>query len=655
MLYQIKNELITEVRKCLTSLFTLDEDQYQVNIQFPSRIEFGDFSLTFPFELARLLRQSPGKTAAQFKDAFIRPDYISRIEIAGGGFVNLYLKREHIIKDMLKSLASDSLWLPYEEDTDKYIVEHTNINPNKAAHIGHLRNAVLGDSLVRLMRFNGKQVEVQNYIDNTGVQVADVVVGFLYIEKMDFDQIKNIPSPFDYICWDLYARVSDFYARSEENQKLRDHVLQAIERNDAQISSVADYVSTRIVNCHLDTMERLGITYDLLPRESDILELKFWDVAFEQLQKTGVITYETEGVNQGCWILKYDRDDKEDTKIIVRSNGTVTYTGKDIAYQLWKLGKLNRDFWYEPFRYLSDGHVVWMTSSEPGSFGELSPPSFGNGDRIYNVIDVRQAYTQNVVYEGVRRLGYSRAAENSIHFSYEMVALSPRCAQEMGFELTEEEKQKAHVEVSGRRGLGVKADDFLDLLEKNALTEVRNRNPEMDPEKQSAIAHDIAVGALRYFMVKFTRNSLIVFDFEDALSFEGETGPYLQYSVVRARNILLKYQERYNMTIEKLMTVWQRFTEDELGDFPDDVWDLVSTLLRFREMSRSSLMSMEISSLARNLFSVSQKFSYFYNTHQIIGEKNSVYRNIFLAVVVIYHRVMTKGLEILGIPIPERM
>lgn len=655
MFHQLKHELAAAVQNCLAERFQIDAARYPVNIQYPARPEFGDMALAFPFELAKVLRQAPARIAAQFRESFQPPACVQRVEVAGGGYINLFLNRGDLLRAVMDQWQADRRWLPFGTDPGKYIVEHTNINPNKAAHIGHLRNAVLGDSLVRLMRFNGKRVEVQNYIDNTGVQVADVVVGFMELEKLGLDQIREIGGRFDHYCWDLYARVTRYYELDERNQHRRLEVLRAIEEGHGDAAEIAAEVSTRIINCHLDTMERLDVIYDILPRESDILHLHFWDAAFALLRQTGSLTLETEGPNSGCWVMKYDKDGQEDTKIIVRSNGTVTYTGKDIAYQLWKLGKLGQDFFYEPFRVYPEGHAVWITSAEPPAESELVPPSFGSGDWVYNVIDARQAYTQNVVFEGVRRLGFAEAAEHSIHFFYEMVALSPRCAEELGFSLTEEERQRPHVEVSGRKGLGVKADDLLDRLEAKALAEVNGRNPEMPAETARLIARQIAVGALRYFMVKFTRNSLIVFDFEDALNFDGETGPYLQYSAVRARNILQKYQENYHVDRTQVVATWRDLLGQPLPALPDDVWELFTTLLKIRDVARLVLENGEISGFARFLYTLSQKFSNFYNRHRIIGEQDPAIRYIFLLLVDIYYEGMKTGLNVLGISVPERM
>jgi len=656
MLYTIKAELTEAVQRTLAARFGVTPAQYRVGLQYSARPEFGDFSLPFAFELARVLRQSPLKTAQAFLESFEPPPGVDRAEIAGGGYVNLFLKRAELLGWVLGGGFRNPEKLPGETDPAKYIVEHTNINPNKAAHVGHLRNAVLGDSLVRLMRFNGKQVEVQNYIDNTGVQVADVVVGFLHLEPRTVEEIRQWEGRFDYLCWDVYARVTQFYEQDKGREKLRADVLKHLEEGGNDVAAMAEEISLRIVNCHLDTMERLGIRYDVLPRESDILHLNFWASAFEQLRAAGVVSFETEGPNRGCWVMTYEKDGAADTKIMVRSNGTVTYSGKDLAYHLWKLGRLGLDFQYEPFRAYPDGHVVWLsTSQDPGPTG-LERPRFGGGEWVFNVIDARQAYTQNVVYEGVRRLGFTAEADHSVHFAYEIVALSPRCAQELGFELSEADRQRTHVEVSGRKGLGVKADDLLDRLEEKTLQEVQSRNPDLDPDRSREIARQVAVGALRYFMVKFTRNSLIVFDFDDALNFDGETGPYLQYSAVRAKNVIQKYLAAYGVTEAERQAAQAEVGSRLAGaEIPPDVWELVLEILKFRDVARTCLAHQELSSLAKYLYALAQRFSNFYNRHRIIGEENVVLRHIFLAVVDIYLQVMRSGLEILGIPVPERM
>ncbi|MCW3982084.1 MAG: arginine--tRNA ligase, partial [Candidatus Bathyarchaeota archaeon] len=433
----------------------------------PPRIEMGDLAFPFPFQLARVLRKAPAKIAQEVVDNIGPIEGVSYLEAAGAGFINLFLDRPSFFKKLYQWLESGHT----EEDTAKIIVEHTNINPNKAAHIGHLRNAILGDTFVRHLKSMGRRVEVQNYIDNTGVQVADVVVGFHFLRKMSLQDVELIEEPFDYYCWDLYAEVSEWYGEDTERQQYRQDVLHAIEEGEEPFFSLAEHISNRIVRAHLRTMLRIGVKYDVLPRESEILHLKFWEEAFSLLKEREAITFVEDGPNKGCWVmvLPGENGQEDEEKVIVRSNGTVTYVGKDIAYQLWKFGLLGKSFFYQVFDSYDNGQKIWVTSVQPSS---ETGPEFGRAERVFNVIDVRQSYLQRVVVQGLRRLGFEAQAENSTHFSYEMVALSPRCCSELGISLSEEDESRPYVEVSGRKGLGVKADDLIDKLMENSLREV---------------------------------------------------------------------------------------------------------------------------------------------------------------------------------------
>ena len=381
---------------------------------------------------------------------------------------------------------------------------------------------------------------MQNYIDNTGVQVADVVVGFLHLERKSEHEVARLaedPSVrFDFYCWDLYASVTRFYEDDASRLELRSRTLQEIEEGEHEAARVAEMVSIAIVCCHLATMLRLNVSYDLLPRESEILHLQFWEKAFELLREKGAIYLEAEGKNKGCWVMRQpgaetsDGDDAEaeqardpeDNKVIVRSNGTVTYVGKDIAYQLWKFGLLGKDFHYRPFHTYPNAHALWVSSTQAAG-GQA--PAFGRGQRVYNVIDVRQSYLQNIVEQGLRALGYEEQADRSIHFAYEMVALSPRCCAEMGIELSPEDRKRPYVEISGRKGLGIKADDLVDRLIAEALREVEARHPDEPDEVRRRIATQIAIGALRYFLLKYTCNAVIAFDFPGGAELRGGDRP----------------------------------------------------------------------------------------------------------------------------------
>jgi len=677
-LTELQQKLKQRIRSAARETFGVELPQ--VNAETPPRAELGDLAFPVSFELAKLIKQATGEKqnpraiAEKLKTQLEDIEEVSRVEIAGAGYINVFYDRAKLLGIFAGPVEQDQERL----DRPKKMVEHTSINPNKAAHIGHVRNAVLGDTFVRILKAAGDRIEVQNYIDNTGVQVADVVVGFLHLEKKDLDQIKALDAslskdyPFDYYCWDLYTKVGLFYRdgnaggdMNSEKVKLRNEVLHALEEGGNTIAELADYVATRNVECILDTMERLGIRYDLLARESDILHLHFWNRAFELMKTNGVIRYETEGRHAGCWVMPFEShtgtDEHESDKIIVRSNGTVTYTGKDIAYQLWKLGKLGLDFHYRVFRNYQDGHTLWATQAEPEA-SRTERPSFGGGVTVYNVIDSRQSYPQEIVARGVAAVVPEIGEDASIHFSYEMVALSPAACDELGIELSDEDRARPYIEMSGRKGLGVKADDLINQLEAGALTEVEKRNPELSEADKRATAHEVAVAALRYFLLKFTRNTVIAFDFKEALSFEGETGPYCQYAAVRTNSIFRKLPDETVAASDTLIrqiagddALQEKVSEVLSGEGGTEIWSLVMLSQQLDEVIVQCRNSAEPANLAKYTFSLARAFSRFYHDHRILTEQDEVRRGVLIAVTKIIRTQLTTALGILGINVPEQM
>ncbi|HEV2448523.1 MAG TPA: arginine--tRNA ligase, partial [Candidatus Sulfopaludibacter sp.] len=534
MFHSIEKQVASAFRAHIQIRYGID---LAVSVEQPRQSDFGEIAVPAAFQLAKQLRQAPKKIAAELVDEIPPIEGVAAMEVAGNGYINIRLDRAAYGAALLRGEAETAAG-----SGGKIIVEHTNINPNKAAHSGHLRNAALGDTFVRMLRARGNQVEVQNYIDNTGVQVADVVVGFHRLEHKTPAEVQAlIDDPavrFDYYCWDLYARTSAYYKEHPESLAWRTQTLHAIESGEGEVAELAHLVADAIVQAHLATMLRMGVEYDVLPRESEILHLHFWAAAFELLKEKKAIYYETEGKLAGCWVMP---GLSEEGKVIVRSDGTVVYTGKDIAYQLWKFGLLGRDFHYKPLHTYADGRVLWVSTDEETAQADRQ---FGHGTRVYNVIDTRQSYLQDVVVAGLRALGYKEQADRSVHFNYEMVALSPRCCADLGIPVPEEDRKKPYVEVSGRKGLGVKADDLMDSLIAKALEEVKSRHPEDAEAANRKVAAQIAMAALRYFLLKYTRNTVIAFDLQEALSFVGETGPYVQYTAVRAARVLDKLSER---------------------------------------------------------------------------------------------------------------
>ena len=628
----------------------------------PPRVEMGEIATPVCFELAKRLKRAPRQIAQEIAVQLQPIEGVSRVEVAGGGYVNLFFSRPAF----LASAVADAEIAPAAAPADapKCIVEHTNINPNKAAHIGHLRNAALGDTLVRILRRAGRRVEVQNYIDNTGVQVADVVIGFVHIAMKSVDEVHALAAQpkFDYLCWDLYASVSRFFEEDKTRVALRGKTLQSIEEGRGAAAEMAGVVAPAIVRCHLHTMERLGIEYDLLPRESEILHLKFWEAAFDLLKQRNAIHLAASGKNSGCWVMRLNdaadaadaSGEDDDAKVIVRSNGTVTYVGKDIAYQMWKFGLLGKDFRYQKFHAYSDKHVLWSSVSGDG---DSSAPAFGKAAIVYNVIDARQAYLQNVVVAGLRALGFNEQAGRSIHFSYEIVALTPRCAAELGYTLNEEDARKPYVEVSGRKGLGVKADDLLDRLESAALAEVRERHPELPGAELAGIAHAIAIGALRYFLLKFTRTAIIAFDFKDALSFEGETGPYCQYAVVRARNIFRKLREQQpDFDLHLLGQVDQKAAAGLFsGAEGNGLWELVILAGSLGMQIEAAVGAQEPAFIAKYAFQLAQAFNLFYHHHRVLAEEDAGKKKFLLQLSRLAEVQLVAALGLLGIEAPEKM
>jgi arginyl-tRNA synthetase len=641
-------------------------------VEDPPKIEFGEYAFPLAFELARKLRKPPRKIAEEIVAGIGPIEGFERLEVAGAGYINAHVDRAEFAAALVKdALPKPKISQPEAPDRrGKVLVEHTSINPNKAAHIGHLRNAILGDTFVRLLREADRKVDVQNYIDNTGVQVADVVVGFTHIEKKSRDEIEALAHQprFDYYCWDLYARVSQWYEQDKQNLQARAQTLHGIEDAASETAAIAELISTAVLRRHLETMDRLEIEYDFLPRESEILHLHFWDAAFAKLKDAGVLTYENAGKNKGCWVMRRagtvsteDGGDpkeaepisEEDQKVIVRSNGTVGYVGKDIAYHMWKFGLLGRDFGYCKFYRYPDQHDCWMSSTQ----GEKDHPHFGGVAEIYNVIDARQSEAQNTVIEALRGLGHNEAADHYTHFSYEMVALTPRCAAELGYTLRDEDKTRSYIEVSGRRGFGVKADDLLDQLIASAKSEVDSRHPQLtDPERLS-IATQIAIGALRYFMLKFTKQSVIAFDFKEALSFEGETGPYAQYAVVRATSIFKKAAidaDTFSRDLASTVSA-ETLAKFLAGDNANEFWELWLVSAKTSYLVDQCIATTEPAYLAKHAFRLAQLFNTFYHRHPILSEPEEERKQFLLATVAVVRRELIRTLAVMGITVPPVM
>jgi len=658
--------------------------ELSVVLERPPKLEMGEAASPVCFELAKRLKKAPRQIAQEIATSLPKIAGIGRVEVAGAGYLNAFFDRAWFWESARKEASGPSQSLRANE-RKKVIVEHTSINPNKAAHIGHLRNAVLGDTMVRLLRHSGHDVAVQNYIDNTGVQVADVVIAFEQMEKKSLAEVKTLAAGknFDYLCWDLYAKATQFFEEDKVRAgKLRGETLKAIEAGRGETAEMATVIADAVVEFHLRTMARLDIFYELLARESEILHLHFWDAAFEKLKASGAIQLATSGKNAGCWVMPWGKEvkeveevkeksglgeastaeDEDQAKIIVRSNGTVTYVGKDIAYQLWKFGLLGKDFHYRRWPNPPDAKELWATTA---GANETGAPHFGGAEAVYNVIDARQAYLQEVVAEGLRALGHAKEAENSIHFDYEIVALTPRCAAEMGYELSAEDAKRPYVEVSGRKGFGVKADDLITRMLAAAEARVLQKHADMAGVELKQTANALAVGALRFFLLKVTRNTIIAFDFEEALSAEGETGPYCQYAIVRIRGIRRKGQDRgveeasgleLKLSAD-LQTPEQNAALKKIMEGPESntIWEVLLASGSLDFAVDAAIGAQEPAFVSKYAFQLAQAFNNFYHKHHILSEADEEKRAFLLGLTELVERQLVLALGLLGMEAPEKM
>ena len=672
------NVYLTLIERLRQALAAHIHEKYAVELSIalekPPKLEMGEAASPVCFELAKRLRKAPRQIAQEIAGSFPTVEGIARVEVAGGGYLNAYFDRGAFWESLASGVESNDS-AKGRAQAGKVIVEHTSINPNKAAHIGHLRNAVLGDTMVRLLRHSGRDVAVQNYIDNTGVQVADVVIAFQRMENKSLAEVTALAATprFDYVCWDLYAKATQFFDEDKTRaQKLRGETLQAIEAGGAnETAQMATVIADSVVDAHLRTMARLDIFYELLARESEILHLHFWDAAFEKLKSSGAIQYVASGKMAGCWAMPWHResspeeaapeeDEQDQAKIIVRSNGTVTYVGKDIAYQLWKFGLLGKDFHYRKWPNPPGDKTLWATTTHSNENGA---PHFGGATAVYNVIDSRQAYLQDVVAEGLRALGHIKEAENSIHFDYEIVALTPRCAAEMGYDIAPDESKKSHVEVSGRKGLGVKADDLIDRMLKAAEWRVLQKHPDMAGAELQRTARALAIGALRFFLLKYTRNTIIAFDFDDALSAEGETGPYCQYAIVRIRGIRRKGAEtemtrsdvESSSATQPLRAVLAAAQNVLNGPEGHGIWEVLLQAGSLDHSVDAAIGAQEPAFVSKYAFQLAQAFNNFYHKHHILSESDDAKRAFLLRLTEVVERELVCALRLLGIEAPEKM
>lgn len=640
-------------------LLKLIEKQYGISIEktsieIPPARNMGDLACVVSFDLAKRLKKPPRKIAEEIVSAFELPEYLESAKVEGGGYINFFIKKDVFLKSFIHGAFK------FDDSSargKRVIVEHTSINPNKTPHIGHIRNSVIGDTFARLCKVLGYDTIIQNYIDNTGVQVADVVIGLTEMRGMSLDQIKAVGDRLDRFCWDVYSDVSKWYEEDPERKSKQTLALKEMEEGHGAFAETGEYVSSVITKALLNLMVKIGIKYDIIVWERDVLALDFWLETFEILKKRQKLFFAEDGEKKGCWVMNLkdsadfsEMDDPD--KILVRSNGTITYTAKDIAYHFWKCGLLEKDFEYHVFHEYEDGGKVWTSSHK--NENQKPPAKFNSADIAVNVIDVRQSYPQKVVREAVQSVN---AGIDLRHFAYGMVALSPACAEELGMELDPEEKAKKYIEMSGRRGLGVKADDLIEILNKKAKERIKQNLPDIPEEEIGRIAEEITIGALRYFLIKFNKNKVIAFDFDEALSFEGDAGPYIQYSIVRSRSIIRKAIEAGIINEADLTSIFNNWNFIDISD-PEEsgsTWEFLFNLSRFEDISKQAFDSLDLSLIAGWTYDMAQSFNSYYHKYSILKETNRNLQLLRLGIVEHYRKIMSGIAGILGLPIPDKM
>lgn len=633
----------------------LTAEKAAVQLEKPPGLEHGDYSTSVAMRLAKALKQPPLKIAAKIKETIetsgLAHPLVSKLEVASPGYLNVFVDWDSWMQSMDSGGAPAKVAFSNGR-RQKIVVEHTSINPNKSAHIGHLRNACIGDTLVRMLRRSGAQVEVHNYIDDLGNQLADTLFGLLHTP------VSGDYGRFGDFCWDVYSGLHKQFAGQPQLQEQRAQVLHELEEGTGNTAWLGMITAERIVREHLEEMRQFGIHYDLLVWESSIVREGFWSAAFAQLQQTPALYLEPEGKLAGCWVLREAEDDSgampqeeeknasspataaeeeelhSRDKVLVRSNGILTYTAKDIAYHLWKFGLLHTGFSYVPF-----AEEIWTTASKGAA------KSFGGADRVINVIDRRQEYPQAMVKKALQLLGYAKQAENLQHVGYGVVSLSKTSAGELGVDTSD---GKSSYAMSGRQGIGMKISDLLDRMELN----IAAINPE-SADRDGLPGRQIAAAAIRYYLLRFSLQTEVVFDIKQATEITGNTGIYLMYTYSRSVSVLGKggYGPLQQLPCGRLQ---QPPVPDRLLDLEPSEYALLRHIAAWPEALAAACRSLEPHLLCSYAYELCSLFNNFYAACPVIKAEANVKAFRFW-LVSRFNETLGAALETLGLPAPSRM
>ena len=623
----ILDEIENNLKKVLSDL-SISDVKFSVE---PAKPGFGDVSSNVSYLLAKQLKKSPKEIAEMLSDKYsdCTNTLVLKSEAHPSGYLNFYANWDKLSQLILSESYLDTCGDVDIGNDSTVVVEHTSVNPNKALHIGHIRNIIIGDTVSRILQKAKYKVNVLNYIDDSGLQVADIIVGF---KHFGYDQEPPNGKKFDHYCGDdVYVKTTEKYDADPTLEDIRKNVLKELEDGNSEIAKFADKITRRVLTGQLETCWNLGVTYDCLNFESQIIRSGLWTKIFEKLKEMNLVEFENEGKNAGCWVIR--GDDKEEDKVIVRSNGTATYIAKDIPYAAWKLGLLEDPFNYEKYSIEQpDSRVLWQTT-----LNQSNPISKNfTGEKVVTVIDSRQARLQKIITTLMGKFKSSPDAYN--HLGYESVTLSPETAKTLGLDTDGKQAQ-----MSGRKGLYVNADSVYEILKKKTKDETKKRHPEMDDSEINSIAHSVSVGTLRYEMIKQDLDKIITFDLTKSLSLEGDTAPYIQYTHARASRILEKSDRA--PTIDVNFSLLKEKSE----------LDLIKNIGLFNLQVRDATNNLSPKVIARYCHDLAVSFNSFYEKSKVLDLGDIDLENSRLCLVNSFKIVLEKALDLLGIKAPERM
>ena len=592
---------------------------------------FGDASSNISFLLAKKLQKNPKEIGDMLSEHYMKSKstLVSKVESHYSGYLNFFADWEKLNQLILSESYLDTFGSIDLGENSTIVVEHTSVNPNKALHIGHIRNVVIGDSIGRILEKSNYKVNILNYVDDSGLQVADIIVGF---QHFGFTQQPPDGKKFDQYCGDdVYVKTTEKYEIDPGLEEIRKNTLKELEDGNSETAKFADRITRQVLENQLETCWNLGVSYDCINFESQIIRSGLWSDIFEKLKEMNLLEFENDGKNAGCWVIRGDNN--EEDKVIVRSNGTATYIAKDIPYAAWKLGLLKDPFNYKKYEKTQPGiRILWQTTLADS----IDPKQKFSGEKVITVIDSRQARLQKIITTLMSKFKSVETAY--VHLAYESVTLSPTTAQTLG--LNTDGKQ---AQMSGRKGVYVNADSVYDLLKNKTIEETQKRHPEMLISEIQKIAHHLSVGTLRYEMIKQDLDKIIAFDLIKSLSLEGDTAPYIQYTHARASRIIEKSARIPSIDIDFSL----------LSDKSE--LELIKTIGLFDIHVMNAAKNLSPKVMARYCHDLAVAFNSFYEHVKVLDIGDERLEDSRLCLVNSFKQTLEKALELLGITAPDMM